>query len=70
VLVTEASSFGVADIVEVDRATGGVASRMTFDDGGYTYRADRYEGCDLFTSTRACDTLKARYDEVSALLVP
>lgn len=70
VLVTEAASFGVGEIVEVDRATGAVASRTTFDNGGYIYRSERYEGCDLFSSVRYCEALEARYREVEALLSP
>jgi hypothetical protein len=67
ILVTEAAQFGISQIVEVDRATGAVASRGTLEDG-LTYRAEQYAGCDLFDSTRECATLRTRYDEVSAQL--
>jgi Arylsulfotransferase (ASST) len=70
VLVTQATMFGVGDIVEVDRATGGVASRMSLNSGGYTYRSDRYDGCDLFTSALDCPDLKTRYDALAPLLLP
>jgi hypothetical protein len=70
VLVTKAASFGEAEITEVDQATGQVASRMRFDQGGYTYRAERYDGCDLFTSVRACEALATRYAELERLLKP
>jgi hypothetical protein len=70
VLVTKASQFGLGSIVEVDKATGQVANQMSLDQGGYTYRAERYAGCDLFTSVRECESLATRYSEVEALLVP
>ncbi|MEZ4235623.1 MAG: aryl-sulfate sulfotransferase [Myxococcota bacterium] len=64
-LVTEAhadcwSPIGVdfSQIVEVDRATGAVASRMTFPaQGDTTYRAERYGGCEMMSSVRACPAL-------------
>jgi len=37
---------------------------------GMTYRSQRYDGCEMFTSVRECETLATRYDEVAALLVP
>jgi len=64
VLLTEAPG----PVVEVDRATGQVASRMTFNNGGSTYRAERYDGCDFFTSVKECEDLAVRYAEVEALL--
>jgi hypothetical protein len=70
VLVTEATSFGPASIVDLDPATGEVGGRLRFDQGGYTYRAERYQGCDLFTSVRACPALADRYAEVSGALTP
>ncbi len=70
ILVTEAAQTGVTEIVEVDRATGAVASRVSMDNGGTTYRAEQYLGCDMFTSVKACDTLATRYAEVAPLLVP
>ncbi|MEQ1571371.1 MAG: hypothetical protein ABMA64_37430, partial [Myxococcota bacterium] len=68
VLVTQATTFGPAQIVEVDRASGRVASRLSFDDRGYTYRAERIDGCDLFTSVSACPSTRERFDRVAALL--
>jgi hypothetical protein len=68
ILVTEAAQFGVAEIAEVDRATGAVASRMTWSNGGLIYRAERYDGCDLFTSAKYCDAIATRYAEVAQLL--
>ncbi len=70
VLITEATQMGESQIVEVDRATGLVASRATMADGGYTYRAERYDGCAMFTSAKACPTLAARHAEVAPLLAP
>lgn len=67
VLVTEAAQFGTSVVVEVDRPTGQVASRMTLTEG-YLYRSEQYEGCDLFDSVRACAPLAQRYAEVEALL--
>ncbi len=70
VLITAATFIGTSEIVEVDRATGDVASRIRLDSGGYTYRSERYSGCDLFSDTTVCDTLAARHEEVSTLLTP
>jgi hypothetical protein len=69
ILVTEASQTGVSDIVEVDRATGLVASRASLAAGGFTYRAQRYDGCELFTSVAACDAIAARYSALADLLL-
>lgn len=68
VLITEATMFGDGDIVEVDMATGTVVSRMVLDQGGLTYRSDRYDGCDFFHSTSACEALATRHAEVAARL--
>ncbi len=68
-LVTDAGFFG-AQLIEVDRPTGEVASRMTFTGGGITYRSERYAGCDLFDSVLHCDDLATRFAEVEALLAP
>ncbi len=70
VLITVASDWDVAELVEVDRPTGRVASRMTFADGGYTYRSDRYPGCDLFDAVRACPELAARHEALRPLFEP
>ena len=55
-------------MLEVDRATGAVASRTTLPDGGY--RAERYDGCALFDSVRACPALAARDAALRPLLAP
>jgi hypothetical protein len=63
VLVTEANRCGsglASSIVEVDRATGAVASRLVLPVGSGTYRAERYDGCDLFANTRWCSALAER----------
>ncbi|MCB9684604.1 MAG: aryl-sulfate sulfotransferase [Alphaproteobacteria bacterium] len=70
VLITEASESNRADIVEVDRTTGNVASRMSFANGGYTYRSDRYDGCAFFDSAKDCDALATRSAALDALLTP
>ncbi len=67
VLLTQAGF--TSEIVEVDRATGDVASRMTFT-GGNTYRSERYMGCDFFDSVRYCEDLATRFAEVETLLQP
>lgn len=69
VLITQASHASTNVIVEVDRLTGGIASRMTFT-GGQTYRTERYDGCDFFDSVKHCETLATRHAEVAPLLVP
>jgi hypothetical protein len=52
-------------IVEVDRATGRVASRLTFPSVEDTiYRSERYGGCTLMSSTLACPGLAARREEL------
>ena len=69
-LIMKATMFGPSEIVEVDRATGSVASRLTFADGGFAYRADRYDGCALFDSVRHCPALAERHAQVAPLLDP
>ena len=69
VFLTMATFFGNSELVEVDRATGGVASRMELL-GGYTYRAERYLGCDLFHDIDACEDLATRHEAVASLLTP
>jgi hypothetical protein len=64
VLITQAPGA----IVEVDRITGGVASRMELRVDGDTYRAERYDGCAFFTSVKDCADLAVRYEEVRTLL--
>ncbi len=63
VLITKAPG----PLVEVDKATGIVASRMELPIGD-TYRSERLMGCDLFTAVKECPDLALRYEEVSALL--
>jgi len=60
VLVTEAPG----PVVEVDKATGRVASRFALTGDGETYRAERYDGCALFTSVKECPDLAERYERV------
>ena len=70
VLITEArfgTWFGNTEIVEVDRATGQVASRMTFDSDGGGYRAERYDGCEIFNSVAHCPDLADRWLELQPL---
>jgi hypothetical protein len=56
-------------IVEVDRASGLVASRLAFPDpDDVTYRAERYDGCALFGSVAACPPLGDRVRELGALV--
>ncbi len=64
VLITEAPG----PVVEVDKATGAIASRMSLNNGGSTYRAERYDGCDFFTSVKDCEEIAVRYEEVKTLL--
>ena len=68
VLVTQASLFS-PEIVEVDRATGQVASRFTVASSAM-YRAHRYNGCDFFSSVDECDATAERYDELRGLFSP
>lgn len=54
-------------VVEVDRATGRVASRLELPDpDGVLYRAERYDGCALFSSVEACPALGDRARELGA----
>jgi hypothetical protein len=56
-------------IVEVDRATGLVASRLEFPDPGHvTYRAERYDGCALFGNLTACPELLPRANELGEIV--
>jgi hypothetical protein len=64
VLITKAPG----PIIEVDKATGIEASRLTLADGGVTYRSERYDGCAFFTSVKECADLAARYEQVRGLL--
>ena len=63
VLITKAPG----PLVEVEKATGVVASRMELPIGD-TYRAERYAGCDFFTAVKDCPELAERYEEVRAFL--
>ena len=69
IFVTEATQQGESELVEVDRATGLVASRAVMT-SGYTYRSQLYAGCDLFQSVKECPASKARYDALATLLAP
>lgn len=63
VLVTQANrctSPVPTQIVEVDRATGAVASRITFPARAGTYRSERYDGCELFANARFCPAVAER----------
>lgn len=60
--------FGASEIVEVDRATGAVASRMTFSGNEGAYRAERYGGCELFRSVRHCPELAERLEALEPAL--
>jgi hypothetical protein len=52
-------------LVEVDRPTGRVASRLTFPHLEDTiYRSERYGGCTLMNSTLACPALSTRKEEL------
>lgn len=66
-LATAATMFGVSELIEVDRPTGLVASRMSLDAGGATYRSERYDGCTFFDSVRYCDDVAERHAEVQHL---
>ncbi len=68
VLITQATMFGTGEIVEVERSSGSVVSRMALGNGAMTYRSERYDGCDFFHSTKECDSLAARHAELEALL--
>lgn len=71
VLITEArfgSLFGQSEIVEVDRDTGRVASRMSFSANEGAYRAERYGGCEMFRSARHCPELAQRIVELEPAL--
>ena len=60
-----------SNIVEVDQATGEVASRLTFPNADHTtYRAERYDGCTLFASTTHCPDLAARAAALDSVLTP
>jgi hypothetical protein len=53
-------------IVEVDRETGQVASRLLFPESEDTiYRSERYDGCLLMSSTLACPELAERRDALA-----
>ncbi len=57
-------------ITEVDRATGRVASRMTFPEAtDGTYRSQRIDGCALFSSAEACPAVAERIAELAPLFV-
>ena len=43
---------------------------MSVLDGGLTYRAERYDGCALFSSVKDCTDIAARYCELEPLLTP
>lgn len=70
VLVTQARfGFGTGtSIVEIVPETGEVASRMTFETAGAGYRAERYDGCDLFASVSHCGALQDRLAELAGVL--
>lgn len=56
-------------IVEVDQASGKVASRITFPDPFDTsYRSERYDGCALMASLKACPALAERADALASIL--
>ncbi|MCB9685600.1 MAG: aryl-sulfate sulfotransferase [Alphaproteobacteria bacterium] len=55
----------LSQIVEVDRATGRVANRMTYpNDLWGSYRTQRIDGCDLFANAKYCPAVAARLDEI------
>jgi hypothetical protein len=59
----------VSEIVEVDRATGAVASRLRFPTSSHTtYRAERYDGCAIMSNTRACPELAAQAEALAPLV--
>jgi len=70
VLITQATFFGPSQVIEVDRASGQIASRLSFDNGGLTYRAERYDACELFSDATACGELGARHALFEATLTP
>lgn len=70
VLITQATFFGPSQVIEVDRASDQIASRLSFDNGGLTYRAERYDACELFSDATACGELGARHALFEATLTP
>lgn len=46
-------------LVEVERSTGAVVSRLTIGDGTSAYRGQRIDGCELFSNTLYCESLDA-----------
>jgi len=55
-------------ILEVDRATGQVASEVAFRSAQHTtYRSQRYEGCEFLPGTRFCATVLTRAGELAPL---
>lgn len=70
IFVTSATEWGIAELMDVHLATGVVGSRMTFSNGGFTYRAERYDGCAFFHHAGACASRMQRLDELRSLLLP
>ncbi len=71
VLITQASlkeSPRGTRFVEVDVATGRVASRLQAPPGIAGYRGERYSGCDLFAHVGLCPALAERAAELDPLL--
>jgi len=60
-------SYGTnSEIVEFDPLTGLAASRVRFDDiRDSTYRAERLDGCELFSNAKYCSTLADRLVELA-----
>ncbi|MEQ1505715.1 MAG: hypothetical protein ABMB14_26005 [Myxococcota bacterium] len=73
ILVTEAAEGSLdapaTAFVEVDLATGAVASRLSMPRGfrHVGYRGERYDGCALFANTATCPALAARATALAPL---
>ncbi|MCA9488908.1 MAG: hypothetical protein KC621_03275 [Myxococcales bacterium] len=55
-------------VLEIDQATGQVASMLEMPtDRDASYRAQRYDGCELFPGTRFCDATRTRLAQLRPL---
>jgi hypothetical protein len=54
-------------VVEVDTATGRVASEVLLGVRDALYRAERYDGCALLRGTRFCPATSTRAAELAPL---
>lgn len=70
VWITQAGPGGLLqELVEVVPDTGAVVGRLTISSNPLrTYRTERYDGCDIFSSATQCDAVGQRLTEIGGLL--